>query len=713
VRGLSFEPGRNCWTVERADRFRVIPDGEDYYRLFRDAVLRADRTVLILGWDITGGTALTPKDPNGTIPCRLDEFLRYAARRRPEVQFLILTWDYGLLFALERDPFTRWRLGWRMPKNVRFAFDDWYPAGACHHQKVVVIDDSLAFSGSMDLTGHRWDTTAHIVGDPARLDPLGQPYDPYHEVQALVEGPPATRLGELARARWRALGATDLPPVQATRSDLWPDEVVPDLAGADVAIARTMPASTRSAGARECEALYFDAIARAERSMYIENQYFTHPGLAGALADRLKEPEGPEVVIVMPKGGDGWLDSRTISVLRSGIFRTLTAADVHGRLRLRYPVASRSRNVTTFVHSKVLVADDDLVIVGSANLMRRSMGVDTECDVAAIARDDRDRHAIATIRCRLMAEHAGVAEDVMAATISAAGSLRAAVDRFRDGDRGLVPFDLSTEPEPDLDATVQDLVDPDNPPAVGPAVPVPPVPSGRAPLRVWASPLVALIAALMVAWASFGSVGSLEASEFQRFVRAARASAAADPMLLGGFVVFGLALLPLELAVIATGVLVGVSRGLVVSVVGSIALALCGYALGRWLGPATANRWISRRSHRLVQQLGLHGTTGIAMLRLAGVASGGSVHLAAGAARVPVVQYLAGTAIGMLPAVAALTVLGALLGDTLLDPTVGNLLATLSGSLVVLAAALALRAFVLMRQFRPAMARHRARTEYG
>ena len=78
-----------------------------------------------------------------------------------------------------------------------------------------------------------------------------------------------------------------------------------------------------------------------------------------------------------------------MGAFRHEVFKTLIDADVHKRLRLVYPAASRAQNVPTFVHSKVMVVDDVLVRIGSANFSRRSMGVDTECDLAVEARDAR------------------------------------------------------------------------------------------------------------------------------------------------------------------------------------------------------------------------------------------------------------------------------------------------------------------------------------
>src|SRR5687767_10152408 len=281
---MIVQPGRNCWRVDRASAFYCIQDAADYFRLVRQALLNARKTVFSLGWDITAGVNLDPDAAPTDAPTRLDKLLAHVTQRRPELRCYILTWDYGALYTLERDPLTRWRLGWGMPRGVRFGFDDHHPIGGCHHQKVVVIDDELAFCGGIDLTGHRWDTMAHRLEEPARVTPLGVAYEPYHEVQAMVAGPVAASLGKLARDRWRALGAERTRPVERSTENLWPTDITPDVMDVDVAIARTMPASESQPAVRECESLFLDSIAAAKRTIYIENQYFTNDTLAGAVA---------------------------------------------------------------------------------------------------------------------------------------------------------------------------------------------------------------------------------------------------------------------------------------------------------------------------------------------------------------------------------------------------------------------------------------------
>ena len=103
-----------------------------------------------------------------------------------------------------------------------------------------------------------------------------------------------------------------------------------------------MPASERNGAIRECERSFLDSIAAAGRSIYIESQYFTNHTLAGALARRLKEADGPEVIVVMPKECEGWIEKQTMGVLRHEALEVLVDADRHRRLRLVYPVVSRA-----------------------------------------------------------------------------------------------------------------------------------------------------------------------------------------------------------------------------------------------------------------------------------------------------------------------------------------------------------------------------------
>src|SRR5690606_29953903 len=105
----------------------------------------------------------------------------------------------------------------------------------------------------------------------------------------------------------------------------------------DVAIARTAAEIGERPAAEEILALYLDMIRGAKRCIYIENQYFTSNALGEALARRLEEPDGPEIVAVLRLSTQGWLEAPTMGTLRTVLLRKLRDADRHGRFHPLYP----------------------------------------------------------------------------------------------------------------------------------------------------------------------------------------------------------------------------------------------------------------------------------------------------------------------------------------------------------------------------------------
>ena len=735
---MIFEPGRNCWRVDRAHHFYCVQDAADYFRLVRQALLQADESVFILGWDIAGGIDLLPGERPDDGPTRLNELLAFVARRRPKLRCYVLIWDYGPLFALERDPFTRLRFRWRMPRRVHFDFDERHPIGASHHQKIVVVDDALAFCGGIDLTSHRWDTSEHRPDEPRRVTPMGEHYGPYHEIQAMLDGPAAASLGEIARNRWRALGAERLPPVGRDGRARWPSQVNADIEDIDVAISLTLPRpysdgplrqaqdGPAPAPVRQCEALFVDSIAAARKAIYIESQYFTNARLADRLAARLQEPDGPEIVVVTPGDVHGWLEQNTIGPFREHVCRRLIAADRHKRLRIVRPVASRARDVPTFVHSKVMVVDDWFARIGSANFANRSMGVDTECDVAVDAGDHAGaREGVLRIRNRLLGEHLGLQPDDVARELGRAGSMAALIDAHEHQDRTLAFIELPATPSPEPSEAMRAAVDPDEPigfgPEVGRLIPAIEMAEGGNPLRLWILPACVLAAALIVAWASgaFPQPGlrsvQRTVAELPQLVEAGSGDPAIAALVMSvvTFVLAGIALIPLELLTIAAGLLLGLVPGGLVACGGSIVAAAVGYIAGWLMGPDRLSRWMSRASFRKGRQLGALGMKGVALLRLSALMTAGATHLLCGAGRVPFGAYIAGTVVGLLPSLVVLTAIGALLRRTLLEPSLWNGLTTIGGVLVALILAFGLRTLLVIRQFTPADAGQRRRAEFG
>ena len=241
-------------------------------------------------------------------------------------------------------------------------------------------------------------------------------------MQAVVDGAAARALGDLVRERWRRAGGSDAPSPLRRRPahDPWPASCPVDVADVDVAIARTAPPYAGAPAVDELRHLHLDAIAAARRSIFLENQYFTSNVIADALAAHLQAPQGPDVVLVSHRTECGWLEESTMGVLRARLHRRLVAADPHRRFRAYCPeLPGLGPGTCLNVHSKVMVVDDDLLTVGSCNLSNRSLGFDTECNLAIEARGQlRLRAAIARLRDRLLGEHLDVAPERVGARAS-------------------------------------------------------------------------------------------------------------------------------------------------------------------------------------------------------------------------------------------------------------------------------------------------------
>lgn len=234
------------------------------------------------------------------------------------------------------------------------------PHGASHHQKVVVVDDKIAFAGGCDFGPDRWDTCDHEDDNLRRAAiPGDHPcFDARHEVMSLMDGPPARALGELFRDRWlRATGET-LEPPGPSRADPWPKEIVPQFQDIRVGLSRSRAGWRDYPKLREVEALYLASIAAARSCIYLENQYFTSPMIAEALAQRLGEPSGPEIILVSTEHSPSYFDQMTMDRTRSLFIKRLKDADKFDRFRIYSPVTAMGR--TIIVHAKLAIIDDVL-----------------------------------------------------------------------------------------------------------------------------------------------------------------------------------------------------------------------------------------------------------------------------------------------------------------------------------------------------------------
>ncbi|HJV11512.1 MAG TPA: VTT domain-containing protein [Burkholderiales bacterium] len=605
---------------------------------------RARRCVFILGWDFDSRIRLLPEGANDGYPEELGDFLKELVRQNRELRVYILSWDFAMVFALDREWVPLYKLGWRTraAPRLHFRLDERHPPSGSHHQKVVVVDDSVAFVGGLDLTHGRWDTPEHRADQPFRRDAQGRITRPNHDVQAIVDGPAARALGELCRDRWARLGKKTVPLGQAF-ADTWPALVQPEITELDVAIARTDPGWVTGQPVQEIRQLYIDAIGGARRSLYLENQYFSSSVVGEALAARLSEPDSPDVVVVSRLTEEGWLEARTMGVLRARLHQRLQALDARGRYRLLYPhIPELGAPHLLNVHSKVLVMDDELCSVGSANFNNRSMGFDTECNIAIEARgDERVERAIAGLRARLLAEHLAAQPAEVAATIAGAGGrLIPAIESLSRPGRTLAPINPVAAVDLDRLIPASALVDPERPadPELLAREFVPPElgPSMARRIARFAVELCAL-AALAALW---------RWTPLREIVTPAEISPA---IILLAFPVAGLAGLPVTPLVILACFLFEPLAGGIYALAGALISAAVTYAAGRLLGRNLVRRLAGSRLNAITARFARKGVWAVAALRLLPIAGYSTVNAVAGASRVRFAELMLGTALGMIP----------------------------------------------------------------
>ena len=315
---LVIVPARTCRRTERAASFAAIVDGADYFRHVKAAMLRARHRIMLIGWDFDTGISLEPAGRTMPGPNQLGAFLHWMLWKRPHLEIFLLKSNLRLLPAFDDiwDGITPVGLLNRLSsRRIEFAVDGAHPTGAVHHQKIVVVDDAIAFCGGIDLTVDRWDTCDHSDTNPVRKTG-SRGYGPRHEVAAAVDGAAARALGEVARNRWRTATGRTLEPVEAAHK-AWPRGLRPALRDVDVAIARTLPPLGERPEVREIEALNLAAIAAARHTIYLENQYLAARSVAEAIAARLREPDGPEVVVVLPRSSESRLEQESMDSARA------------------------------------------------------------------------------------------------------------------------------------------------------------------------------------------------------------------------------------------------------------------------------------------------------------------------------------------------------------------------------------------------------------
>jgi len=655
-----LKAGHNCWRLSHADKAAFLIDGAAYFEALAKALEQAQRTIFITAWDIDSRIQLLRRDGSATGPTTLGDFLNAKTKRTPGLEVYVLTWDFPMLYIREREWLPIFNLGWKTHRRIHFHLDDEHPIGASQHQKFIVVDNRVAFCGGLDLANSRWDTPQHRLDDPRRKDPDGKPYRPFHDIQMIVDGNAAATLGELFSDRWKWATGDRIDLNQSASADPWPKNLVPDLKDIQAAVARTLPAYKGRDEIREVEKLYLESIGAAKKTIYIENQYLTSAKIAEALGHRLTQNQGPEIVIILPRESSGWLEQSTMDALRARILKGLFNADRHHRLRVFYPALGDGKT-SVYVHSKLMIVDDRLAIIGSANLSNRSMGFDSECNLALETEGNADASAaIVSLRNRLLAEHLEASIDTVSVAFAGQTSMIKTIESLSAPKRRLENLDYTHRLPIDGASIIPDheLLDPEAPVALDRMMDrFVQDENGRTRIKqvIKVTGVLLVLLALAAAWRWTPLSDLLNSENLAAWARQIRSSPLSFLEVIGAYVLGGLIMIPIFLLIGVTAMVYSPIWGALYALSGCVLSAWVTYLIGSGLGKQMVRKLIGQKLNRLSCQMAKKGILTVVIIRNIPLAPFTIVNMIAGASHIKLKDYLIGTALGMLPGILVIT----------------------------------------------------------
>ncbi|HYQ25825.1 MAG TPA: phospholipase D-like domain-containing protein, partial [Polyangiaceae bacterium] len=403
---------RNAFATAHAAQSALLIDACLYYRTVYHALERAQHYAVLSGWQFDSGVPLLRGEDAAKAerPVTLLKFLHALCEERPELTIYILAWDFSIAYLSEREWMQGLKFAFSTNPRVRFEWDAHPVMGASHHQKFVVVDGAVGFLGGIDICDARWDDCDHRQHNPQRVNLEGEPCKPYHDVQAAITGDAVGPLVDVFVERWQhAVGdRLQLLPASAETRARFDIEQLSDgqasaISAEFVAFSRTRQ-DTRAdpVEINEIRQLLSDAFSAAERLIYAETQYFTSRSLAQSLIARMRDEALPklEIVLCMPHGADSPKEKLALGDTQEAVLCALleTAAETGHELRLLYSATHNEdgSETPTFIHSKLLIVDDQLLMVGSPNLTERSVGLDTEIAISwqCDPEDEGSRHCV-------------------------------------------------------------------------------------------------------------------------------------------------------------------------------------------------------------------------------------------------------------------------------------------------------------------------------
>lgn len=309
-----------------ASRVQLLVDGAATFDALIADISQAQRHVhleyYIFEPDMTGARVSAALCERANAGVRVRLLLDAIGSSRLSREFLAPLREAGVDVAFFHRTRLRLRRLWRPKINLR------------NHRKIAIIDGRIGFTGGINIT----DEENERLRDNA-----------YHDLHVRIEGE-AVRWLQLAFIEDWAYASAHTP----VETDLWPEAAVAGIS------AQVLPAGPDS----PWEAIHrtmLAAIHGAQQRVWLATPYFV-PGEAARMALTSAALRGVDVRLLVPARSDSLL----VTAAARSYFDELQAA---GARVFEYP---------RMLHTKALLVDSEIAILGSSNFDNRSFRLNFE-----------------------------------------------------------------------------------------------------------------------------------------------------------------------------------------------------------------------------------------------------------------------------------------------------------------------------------------------
>ncbi|ELP88559.1 phospholipase D, putative [Entamoeba invadens IP1] len=445
----------------RSGDIEFYVDGAEAMQSVAEAISTARRKIHIMDWRMDLDITLV-RTPHPLQSKKLVDLLAAAAIRGVQVSVILYNSPW---FSHLTDNRKTAKILNKLHPNITCICKHWSLIYS-NHEKLVIVDNKVALLGGVDLCLGRYDNIFHHITPMVRDAPNGAllfppadynniqipktnrfqyPRMPWHDVHCKVDGEIIMDLQQHFLQRWQFYGGEmQTAPAQKKKGG--------------VSMRFCQSSCKLSGGKNECS-IYGEMlklVRKAKRFIYIEQQYFlSNSGkrnisnkigreIAKKIIEAAKKDEKFFVIIVLPLFSEGELKHKSVRKMAEytrlalydgvgGIVSTLQKNGIDDWQK--YLSVNNLYNVgwceklgvtlsQIYVHSKLMIIDDEFMLLGSANINDRSLRGDRDTEIAiSIEENEKVKlvfdktevlggKEISDLRKRLWKEHLGISDNL-------------------------------------------------------------------------------------------------------------------------------------------------------------------------------------------------------------------------------------------------------------------------------------------------------------